>query len=76
MAALQDKSIGICYCPAKDTPSSEALCARPDLPAQKLNLLQRHDHESDDLYGMLPLIVGMPVAMSDHIDRGPAQFIV
>ena len=33
------QNVGIMYCPAKDTPSSEAIHARPDLPAQKLNWL-------------------------------------
>ena len=27
--------------------------------------------DSGNLYGMLPPIVGMPVAMSDHIDGSP-----
>ena len=31
--------------------------------------LNRHDRESGDLYGLLPLMKGMPVAMTDHIDR-------
>ena len=31
--------------------------------------MQRHDRESGDLYGMLPLVRGMPVALTDHIDR-------
>ena len=31
--------------------------------------MSRHNRESGDLYGILPLIKGMPVAMSDHIDR-------
>ena len=61
--------VGIVYCPAKDTPSAEALRAREDLPSQKLTWLQRHDRESGDLYGMLPLIIGMPVAMTNHINR-------
>ena len=60
---------GVMYCPAKDTPSNEALRVRPDLPAQQLQWLKRHDRESGDLYGCLPLIKGMPVAMTDHIDR-------
>ena len=60
---------GVMYCPAKDRPSHEALRIRPDLPAQKIEWLSRHDRESGDLYGLLPLIRGMPVAMSDHIDR-------
>ena len=60
---------GVMYCPAKDTPSTEALRISPDLPAQKVAWLSRHDRESGDLYGILPLVNGMPVAMSDHIDR-------
>ena len=39
------------------------------LPFVHRLLAQRHDRESGDLYGMLPLIKGMPVAMTDHIDR-------
>ena len=31
--------------------------------------MSRHDRESGDLYGILPLIKDMPVAMTDHIDR-------
>lgn len=59
----------ITYCPAKDAPSAEALRERPDLPAQKLSWLQRHDRESGDLYGIVTLVQGMPVALTDHIDR-------
>ena len=40
----------ITYCAAKDTVTPEALRERPDLPAQKLTWLQRHDRESGDLY--------------------------
>ena len=63
------KKTGVMYCPAKDKPSHEALRIRPDLPAQKIAWLNRHDRESGDLYGMLPLIKGMPVSMTEHIDR-------
>ena len=56
------------YVSAKDTPSTEALRERPDLPAQKLSWLQRHDRESGDLYGVLQLVKNMPVALTDHID--------
>ena len=59
----------ITYSAAKDTPTADALKEKPDLPYDKLNWLQRHDRESGDLYGMLPLIRGMPVALTDHIDR-------
>ena len=47
----------------------DALRARPDLPTQELEWLNGHDRESGDLYGVLPLMNGMPVAMTDHIDR-------
>ena len=57
------------YCIATDKPSTQALRERPDLSARKLEFLSRHDRESGDLYGILPLIKGMPVAMTDHIDR-------
>ena len=57
------------YVPARDTPSSEALRERPDLPQQKMAWLQRHDKESGDLYGFLPIAADMPVALTDHIDR-------
>ena len=60
---------GIMYCVANDKPSTQALRERPDLSARKLEFLSRHDRESGDLYGILPLIKGMPVAMTDHIDR-------
>ena len=66
-AASQNQ--GIMYCVAQDKPSAQALRERPDLPERKLEFLKRHDRESGDLYGILPLIKGMPVAMTDHIDR-------
>ena len=46
---------------------------RPDLPAQKIACLSRHDRERGDLYGMLPLFKGMPVAMTEHIDRSEGK---
>jgi hypothetical protein len=65
------KNRAITYCLAKDNPTPEALRERPDLPAQKMSWLQRHDRESGDLYGVVTLIKGMPVALTDHIDRSP-----
>ena len=44
---------------------------RPGIAADKLAWLKRHDRETGDLYGMLPLIHGMPVALTDHLDRNP-----
>ena len=59
------------YVVAKDTPSQDALRERPGLAADKVKFLQRHDRESGDLYGMLPILQGMPVALTDHLDRNP-----
>ena len=61
----------ITYAVAKDTPSAQALRERPGLSGEKLSWLNRHDRESGDLYGMLPLIPNMPMALTDHIDRSP-----
>ena len=67
------QNTGIVYSVAKDTPSQDALRERPGLAADKVKWLQRHDRESGDLYGMLPLILRMPVALTDHIDRSPEK---
>ena len=68
--AAQHRSL-ITYAVAKDTPSEETLREKPGIAADKVKWLQRHDRESGDLYGMLPLIHRMPVALTDHIDRNP-----
>ena len=66
---------GLLYCAAKDIPSLDALRARPDLPTQKMKWLKRHVRESGDLYGVLPLMKGMPVAMTDqHIQQWSTYF--
>ena len=63
------------YSIAKDVFSARALQERADLPARKLEFLCRHDRESGDLYGILPLIKGMPVAITDHIDRSDKRIL-
>ena len=67
---------GVMYCPAKDTPTLDALRVRPDLCAQQIHWLKRHDRESGDLCGILPIIKDMPVAMTDHIDRSADKRIL
>ena len=61
----------ITYAVAKYTPSEDTLREKPGIAADKVKWLQRHDRESGDLYGMLPLIHRVPVALTDHIDRNP-----
>ena len=65
------RRLGIVYSIAKDTPSQTVLRERPGLWADKVKWLQRHDREAGDLYGMLPLIADMPVALTAHVDRNP-----
>ena len=54
---------------AQDVASSVVLQEKPNLTAEKLQWLQRHDKECGGLYGVLPLCVGMPVRATDHLDR-------
>ena len=63
--------LGTTWAQAKDKPLPKTLQERPDLVLQKTTWLSRHDRECGDLYGMLPLIEGLPVALTDHIDRSP-----
>lgn len=58
---------------AKDKVSSEALANEPLLAEKNFEWLHRHDKESGELYGMLPLVKGMPMALTDHIDRSPGK---
>ena len=57
------------YAVATDRISTKALSAKPDLAKEKLFWLQRHDKECGNLYGILPLCVGLPVVATEHIDR-------
>ena len=45
------------------------LAEKPRLDEDKVTWLQRHDREAGDLYGTLPLCIGMPAAATDHLDR-------
>ena len=59
------------WAPARGRPGTAALQDKPDIAAEKLAWLQRHDRDCADMYGMLLLIRNMPVALLDHIDRNP-----
>ena len=61
---------------AKDTPTSDVLKSQPCDAAAKAKWLTRHDRESGDLYGMFLLIKGMPVVLTDHIDRNPGKTLL
>ena len=38
--------------------------------------LQRHDTYCGTLYGLLPLARGLPVALTDHVDRSPEKSLL
>ena len=46
-------------CPAKGKATNDVLRGRPDLPA-KVSFLQRYDRDCGDIYGVLPLMIGIP----------------
>lgn len=66
-ASEQRKQIAWCF--AKDTFPAGTLAADPNLPGRKLEFLQCHDRECADLPGLVPLVVGLPVTLSEHVDR-------
>ena len=70
-----DSGKQITYVKAVDKASSQTLRERPEaaLKAEKKKWLTRHDRECGDLYGMLPLVEGMPVMLTDRVDRNPEK---
>ena len=64
---------GLCltWCPAKDRPNTWVLNEKPNITEEKVVWLQRHDKDCGDLYGLLPLAMGLPVTLTDHVDRNP-----
>ena len=57
----------ITWVQAKDDPSAQTLQDRPNITVDKKKWLSYHDKDCGALYGMLPLVKGMPVALTDHI---------
>jgi hypothetical protein len=47
------------------------LVEKQDIAAEKAVRLTRRDRDCGDLYGMLPLVKGLPVSLMDHIYRNP-----
>ena len=56
------------WCPAKDRPSLRVAVATQDMAAQKLKWLTVHDRKTAELPGMLPLVRGMPIRLTEKID--------
>ena len=57
------------YVVAQDRTSAAVVREKPNLAQEKLAWLQRHDRECGGLCGMLPLCEGMPVFLTDHVNR-------
>ena len=55
---------------ATDKASSTVLQSEVCSKQTKIRWLRYHDRDTGDLPGMLPIGLGMPVALTDHIDRG------
>ena len=56
---------------AKDKPNNKAIAESANLVEEKKVWLTRHDRDCGDLYGVLPLVEGLPVMLTDHYDRNP-----
>ena len=65
--------LGVTWVQAQDKPLPKTLQEKPDLVLHKMSWLSRHDRECGDLYGMFPLVEGLPVALTDHLDRNPEK---
>ena len=57
------------YVVAQDRASAAVVREKPNLAQEKLVWLQQHDRECGELCGMLPLCEGMPVFLTDHVNR-------
>ena len=44
------------------------------LDAKRRRWLEFHDQKTGGIMGLLPLIKGLPVRLTEHVDRGKALF--
>ena len=58
---------------ASERQTQRVLKEKPNIAREKLGWLNRHDKDCGSLYGMLPLVKNMPVALEDHLDRNPEK---
>lgn len=68
-----EKGETITWVPARDVPGQEVLRTISNVRARKLSWLGKHDKECGDLYGMLPLVKGLPVFLTEHLDRSDGK---
>ena len=60
---------------AVDMASGQVLQMEDFNKEAKIKWLQYHDRDTGDLPGVLPLAIGMPVALTEHIDRSSKQLL-
>ena len=66
----RDHGQPILLCPADDrVASSCGLIEDANLRSKKVSWLSKHDKNCAGLFGMLPLVRGLPVFLTTHIDR-------
>ncbi|CAE7372587.1 pfh1, partial [Symbiodinium sp. CCMP2456] len=68
-AYARDAGTRLHWSVAKDKAGVEALQAQACDKEAKVRWLQYHDMDTEGLCGMLPLAIGMPVALTHHVDR-------
>ena len=59
----------IVWSPATDYAAVECLSSDPELMKKKEEWLQLHNRKCAGLWGMVPLVKGMRLALIDHLDR-------
>ena len=72
-AASEGKQISWVY--ARDAARHGTFQQRPYTSSDKVRWLGYHDKACADMPGWLPLAVGMPVVLTDHLDRGEKQLL-
>ena len=65
----RDTGQPIAWVQAIDIGMTPNVIEKPNLRQEKIEWLQLHDKKCADMYGMLPLVKGMPVSLTTHIDR-------
>ena len=75
MAYAQHAKTPLEWSAAQDKAGAETLQTQVCDKATKIRWLQYHDMETEGLCGMLPLAIGMPVALTQHVDRSQKSLL-
>ena len=72
----RSRSTQLLWICATDVAKHKAVQERPYFQKDKLKWLTYHDKNCGSLYGMVPLALGMPIVLLDHIDRRPDRMLL